>query len=226
LVLSSELKSFLEYHGYASEKVAVVPNGVDASFFSPLVSGKKGLSEKTILYIGSMTRDDGLDILIEAFALLEPRSQLKLVLIGKGPERFKLMQLVKKFGLERNVVFLSFVSHEHMPNFIRDAYITVGPLRQSPINHYTIPTKLLEYFACGKATVSVKVSRDVLIDGFNGFIIEKVSPESVAEKLRILIEDEQLAETLGKNGRQLVLERFDWEKIIDAFEKELEDVKP
>lgn len=223
LVLTSRLRRLLEDQGYTPKSIAVMPHGVDTKLFSPSTSEAQLESGKAILYIGSMRPQYGLDSLIRAFALLKPDTSLKLILIGHGSERSRLIELTRKLGLEKNVDFRSYVPHEALPEVIRKAYVAVGPLRPSLANYYTIPTKALEYFACGKTMVSTEVSEEVLIDGYTGLVLKKTTPESIAQKLSSLIEDKKLTTRMGKNARQLVVEKFDWEKIIDNLEKELKE---
>lgn len=223
-VLTSELRRFLERNGFSPSQVAVVPNGVDTKLFSPRVSKKVPDSGKMILYIGSMTWDDGLDRLIKAFSRVDFSSDPKLVLIGDGQERPHLMELTKKLRLEKRVVFRRYVSHELIPSFISASYLTVGPLTPTPIIHYTIPTKILEYFACGKTTVSCRVSRDVLIPWETGLVVEKSNPESISESLSILLNDEKLTMKMGKKARLLVEKKYDWSRVMDMFEKEIKMV--
>jgi len=223
-VLTSELRRFMQSNGFSYSQVAVVPNGVDTKLFSPIVSEKTHNSGKMILYTGSMTWDDGLDRLIKAFSHVDFSSDPKLVLIGDGPERPHLMELTKKLHLEERVVFHRYVTHELIPSFIRASYLTVGPLNPTPIIHYTIPTKILEYFACGKTTVSCRVSRDILIPWETGLVVEKSNPENISESLTILLNDEKLTTEMGKKARLLVEKKYDWSRVMDTFEKGLKMV--
>lgn len=224
-VLTNSLRNLLLENGYPQEKVTVIPNGVDTATFSPTKSENRSL-EKTILYVGSMMPEDGLSSLVKAFALLQPNKDLNLMLIGDGPERLQLIELVKKLNLEEKVKFHKYVPHKLIHKFINDAYITVGPLCASPINNFTIPTKILEYFACEKPVVSSPLSEDILIDGFTGYALKEITPKNIAEKFTILFEDEKLVAELGRNARQLVLEKFEWERVIDRIEKEIQDFEP
>jgi len=223
-VLTRELKNLLTNKGYSPKSVTVIPHGVDVDVFYPS-SLDEIASKRTILYIGSMTPDDGLEHLIKAFFLLN-QNESNLLMIGDGPQRSQLIELVRKLNLEGNVTFYRYIRHELMPEFIRKAYVTVGPLRLSPINYYTIPTKILEYFASGKPVVSSPVSKDILIDGLNGLVVKKVTPKNILEKLSILMEDEKLATEMGKNARQLVVKSFRWETAINRIEKEIRDLEP
>lgn len=224
LVLTEEIRSLLTENGHLPSKVAVVPNGVDTKIFYPEPSKTDSNLQRSILYIGSIMPEDGVDSLIKAFSLLDKENQLKLVIIGDGPERLHLFGLVKRLNLGKKVTFYRYVRHDLIPEFIRGAYITVGPLRFSPINAFTIPTKILEYFACGKPVVSSPVSKDILRDEFTGFVVKDATPEKIAEKFSVLIEDKELATRMGKNARQLVKHRFDWMRITDLLEKEIEEV--
>ncbi len=226
LVLTRELQNLLQAYRYPSDKVVLSPNGVDTKLFSPPVSKGSCLHKKTLLYVGSMMPEDGLSYLVKAFFLLDQEKELSLTLIGDGPERLRLIELAKKLNLGQKVTFYGHVPYRLIPGFIKESYIGIGPLRLSPINYYTIPTKILEYFACGKPVVSSPVSKDILTDESTGFVVKDVSPRNIAEKLSIMIDDEKLTHDMGKNARQLVVERFDWERIIDQIEEEIRTLEP
>lgn len=224
-VLTTELRNLLLANGYFADRVAVIPNGVDTKIFSPSISKGDSINKKTILYIGSMMPEDGLDCLVKAFSLLNPKKELHLTMIGDGSQRLQLVELVKKLNLERKVTFHRYVPHKLLPGFIRAAYVGIGPLRLSPANYYTIPTKIVEYSACGKPVISSPVSKDVLRDESTGFVVKEVSPKNVAEKLSILLENERLTRDMGKNARQLVIERFEQQRIIDEIEREIQSLE-
>jgi len=226
LVSTRELQNLLQAYGHRPDKVVVSPNGVDTKLFSPPVSKRNCSDKKTLLYIGSMRPQYGLLNLVRAFSLLNQEEQLSLTLIGDGPERLKLIELAKKLDLEQKVIFYRHIPHKLIPQFIRKSYIGIGPLHLSPINYYTIPTKIIEYFACGKPVVSSPVSKDILIDKSTGFVVKDASPKNIAEKLSFMIEDEKLTHDMGKKARQLVVERFDWERIIDQIEDEIRTLEP
>ena len=226
LVLTRELQNLLQVYGHRPDKVVVSPNGVDTKLFSPPASKGNCSDKKTLLYIGNMMPQYGLLNLVKAFSLLNQEKQLSLTFIGDGPERLKLIELARKLDLEQKVTFYRHIPHELIPQFIRESYIGIGPLYLSPINYYTIPTKMIEYFACGKPVVSSPVSKDILIDKSTGFVVKDVSPRNIAEKLSILIEDEKLTHDMGKKARQLVVERFDWARIIDQIDDEIRTLEP
>jgi len=174
------------------------------------------------LYIGTMRPQYGLEYLIKALASLRRLRDLELVLIGDGSERPHLMELTNKLDLGSKVTFHKFVPHDSIPEFIRKSYATLGPLRPCLPNYYTIPTKILEYFACGKTTVSTRVSQDILVNGRTGIVLRSTSVKDIANSILTLVEDEKLTASLGKNARLLIEKNFTWEKTIDILEKEIE----
>lgn len=221
LVTTNELREFLKEKGYSSEKTLVMPHGVDTKLFSPPRQKQETDFKKSFLYVGAMRPQYGLEKLIKASAVLRRTKEFELILIGDGSERPYLMELTRKLKLQSRVVFHKYIPHKLLPKFIRHAYATLGPLRACLPNYYTIPTKILEYFACGKATLSTKVSEDILKDGRTGIVLKSTSVKSITDALVMLMEDEKLTMMLGKNALKLVLEKFDWENIIDQFEKEM-----
>jgi glycosyltransferase involved in cell wall biosynthesis len=226
LVSTTELQNLLQAYGHSPDKVVVSPNGVDTKLFSPPASKGNCSDKKTLLYIGNLIPQYGLLNLVKAFSLLNQEKQLSLTFIGEGPERLKLIELAKKLDLEQKVIFHRHIPHKLIPQFIRESYTGIGPLRVSRINYYTIPTKIVEYFACERPVVSSPVSEDILIDKSAGFVLKDVSPRNIAERLSFMIEHEKLTHDMGKKGRQLVVERFDWEKIIDRIDDEIRTLEP
>lgn len=224
LVLSSELRDFLSKNkSYRLNRIAVVPNGVDITLFHPPKNGEKS-EEKVIIYTGSMFAEDGLDLLIKAFSLLKPKSELRLLLVGDGPERYKLQRMVLKLGLKDYVMFRKYVTHNLIPDIVGASYLGIGPLYPSLVNYFTIPTKILEYFACGVPVISCKVSSDILIDGVTGLSVRNPTSEKIAEKISCLLNDEKLTKKLGASARELVVKKFDWQIIIKSFERQLTEI--
>ncbi|MFX1301670.1 MAG: glycosyltransferase family 4 protein [Promethearchaeota archaeon] len=223
LIQTKELKHILERSHHSPDRIVIFPHGVDTNLFSPSTKATPS-ANRTILYIGAMRPQYGLDRLIKAFALLTPKGNLRLTLVGDGPERTRLAELARKLGVEEKVDFRGYIAHDRLPEVIRNAYIAVGPLLPTPANYYTISTKVLEYFACGKTVVSTRLSRDILVHGHTGLVVKAPLPKVIAEVLSNLIGDETLTTRLANNARRLAAEKFDWEKIIDKLEKELEDV--
>jgi len=229
LVVSSELKDFLiKNEFYDPNKIGVSPNGVDTMKFSPNAKKidllkKKFSCEKIILYLGSMQPDDHLTLLIEAIpAIIREFRYLKVILIGGGTELSKLKRLTIKKGVKNNVVFLKKMPHKYMPQIIAEADICIGPLRPSYDNFYAIPMKILEYMACGKPVISAKLSKDILVDDITGLVLKKYTPKELTNKIEMILTDDGLARKLGKKARELVVMKFDWNKIVSRLEKDLE----
>lgn len=224
LVHCHELQHFLVREaGFSTDKISLNPNGVDMKLFKR-ANGNKETKEKVILYIGSMFAEDGLDVLIKGFALLRPNPWLRLVLIGDGPDKGRLKEMVTAAGLVDQVSFQSNVPHDLMPDIIKSSYVAIGPLHSTIENYFAIPTKILEYFACGVPVISCKVSSDVLVDNYTGLVLSNPTPKEVAERISLLASNEELAKRLGSQAHEVIVNKFQWDVVINSLENELEEV--
>lgn len=198
--------------------VFVVPNGVDLQKFSTYggsaVGGKsksekvKTDEEKTIITVSRLVRKNGIDILIKAVSHLT--SRISLLIVGDGKERKKLEKLAKKLGIENRIRFLGNLPHGEIPKYLSQTNIFVRPSRSEGLG-----SAFLEAMALGLPVIGSSAGGipDFLKDGETGLICEKENSEDLAEKIKILLEDENLRLKLARNGRKLVEEKYNWDTI-------------
>jgi glycosyltransferase involved in cell wall biosynthesis len=111
----------------------VVPNGIDLSVFqeanAQLIREKFGWGEeRLLLFVGRLTIEKNLQFLLESFALVSKTlPDVRLVLVGDGPERRPLMERARELGLEKSVHFAGWVAHDQVPGFYRAADLFVMP---------------------------------------------------------------------------------------------------
>ncbi|TET25316.1 MAG: glycosyltransferase WbuB [Candidatus Bathyarchaeum sp.] len=230
-VVSEPLKfRVIETHGVEKEKVFVFPNGVDVrAFRTGIASGclRSSLgveNKKVILFIGGITEDRGLALLVKALPKIVVKNQHVIVLIvGEGPQKFDLKKLAENMGVERFVKFIPPVSHEEIPRYISAADVTVGPLVARSDTFGSVPRKVLEYMACAKPVVVcyASVSRDLIIDGCNGFLIHPGETEELASVILKIISHPSLVAEVGQNARENVEKLYDWDIVMNNFEKVL-----
>ena len=90
----------------------------------------------------------GLDILFDALPkVIEEIPEMKLVLLGEGPERGKLQKIVKDKKLEKNIKFVGWVDRNEIPEYLSKSSIGIGPLRSTTVTKNALPIKILEYMA-------------------------------------------------------------------------------
>lgn len=211
-----EVKALVQRYKVPSKKIIVIPNGVDEKRFNTLpVSNSSWLEEwsdkKTILSGGVLARWKGFDYLIHAMRLVvKERDDARLLISGGGPDRVRLQTLVASLKLEEHVKFLGRLERKHILTLHSLSYMYVLP------SIYDVcPTSVLEAMASGKPVIvtSQGGQRELVIDGKSGFIVQPRNTEALAKAILTLLSDEELALSMGKRSRQVVLQSFTWDKI-------------
>ena len=208
------------------EDTQVIPMGVDTNIFSrsdkiDIIRKKYGFDGNVLLFVGRLIRVKGVYYLIKALPkVLKQHPKTKLLIVGSGSEKRRLMQLSAELEIINRVVFIDEVLQEDLIPLYSIAHILVLP----SIIDVTGETEglgvvLLEAMACRVPVVGSDVGgiRDVIIDGETGLFSEQKNSDSLAEKIISLLSDEQLRKKVIENGFNLVKEKFTWEAISDRF---------
>ena len=205
------------------EKVVVIPNGIDLNEFS-LRSSKEesrrklnfNVSEKIVLFVGGLEPRKAPDILIKAISKvvrIVPNS--KLVIVGSGSMENMLKNLTRQLKISKLVRFAGFVKNNEKALYYRSADVFVLP---SLYEIFGIVN--LEAMACGVPIVASKIGGipDVVKDGENGLLVSPGDSEALADAIIYLLENEDVREEMGDNGRKKV-EGYSWDKIAEETEK-------
>ncbi len=237
--ITQALKDILVERGVQESKIRVLPNAVDASKFNitkkdKVLEKELGFKDKLVIgYIGSFVDYEGLDILLEACALLkESHGDLfKLLLVGDGDVMQQLRRTVQFLQLEEHVVFTGRVSHEEVQRYY--TLIDVAPLPRKGLQVCELisPLKPFEAMASGKVLVtsSVQALAEIVDDGNTGLIFEKDNAKDLAAKLELVLTDADLRKRIGENANKWVQENHSWDviskRVTDIYDKILEENK-
>ena len=204
----AEAKHYEEF-GVPSERIRIVPNGIDLERFSPRASmspltSESGPGSDSIGYVGRLDPIKGLLTLLKAFetiSLKTPGCKLTLV----GPDfgmRRTLMSVVDRRRLS-GVTFLGPVSYDRLPDIYRALDVVVTP---SLFEIFGMSS--LEAMACGKPVVSTRVGgmSDLIQEGYNGYLVESEDDEALASRVNYLLQHKDSARRLGENARKKALE--------------------
>jgi N-acetyl-alpha-D-glucosaminyl L-malate synthase BshA len=204
----------------------VVPMGVDTNLFSrskkvDVIRKKYKIDGNVLLFVGRLIRVKGVYYLIKAFPkVLKRHPKTKLLIVGSGPEKRRLIQLCVELEIINSVVFINEVLQEDLIPLYSIANILVLP----SIIDVTGETEglgvvLLEAMACGVPVIGSDIGgiKDIIIDGETGLLSKQKNSDSLAEKIIKLLSDEQLRKKVIENGFKLVKEKFTWEAISDRF---------
>lgn len=234
-VVSEEMKNYLVSKLKLNKnKICIVEDGVDIKAFDYHTSGSDirtqlGLTEKnpTLIFHGDIKYDDGLDILLDALSIaLKKRPDIKLLVLGGGGAYFnKLKNTFKSLPLKHNVIYLGWIPYDLVSKYIGAADIGIMPIRSTLNHNLYLSFKLFEYWAMSKPVIVTKLKAisSIFKNGKTGIIIPNENPQKLAEAILNLTKNKRRAKKMGDNGRKLVEEKFNWEKIftkeVDVYKK-------
>lgn len=196
----------------SEEEVVVIPNGIDTEQFSPRVKPSLNLDGKIVLACGRLVAVKGFDLLIMAAKkVLAEHPSVKFVIVGSGRERRNLVELSRKLGVEKNVVFLGEVPREKLPSIFASSYLVVVPSRKEAASRI-----ILEAMASGKPVVASRTGglQEFLSDGTWGLFFEPGNHEDLGTKISLLLSDEKMAKEMGRRGRREA-EKYSWRHIAE-----------
>ena len=194
--------------GVPEKKIVVINNGVDTKTFKPVM--KKG-NKKTILWVGRYVHGKGVDILIDGFSIFsKSHPDYRLLMIGKGPLKSEIEELVFSNDLGERVEFIESVANEAMSEVYADSDVFILTSYEEGV-----PRSILEAMSCGIPIVSTSLPQlqDIVKD--SGILVPPGNAVAVSDALRMLADDEELREGMGKNGRKRAESDFSWENTVD-----------
>ena len=197
--------------GYRGRFQVIPQFGVDTNLFVPPASRDEGRA----FVIGSANRrlvpEKGVDTLLQALAKLP--GIWRAVIAGEGPEKQKLIQLTRKLGLEERVTFEGAVSSTEMPRFLQQLDVLVLSSRTLPNWKEQFGRILIEAMACEVAVVGSNSGEIPNVIGQAGLTFSEDDVPALFQQLHSLISSKPLRDSLGKQGRQRVLENYTQSKI-------------
>jgi len=216
--------------GVPVDKIAIIPNGIDLSEYADLpprgtFKEKFGIddNEKIVLYLGRIHKLKGIDFLIKAYSCLVKNDVKDSKLVIAGPDDGYLNQareLARSSGISSSVLFLGFVTERDKVSAYVDSAVVVYLGQFEPFGLVS-----LEAAVFGKPVLiasGTPMSRTIKNGNF-GFSVDYGDTTSLAESLKMLLKNEDLAHAMGKRWRRHVKNNFDWKTIVSKIEAIYED---
>ncbi len=214
-----------KFLGDYRDKIEVIPNGINLEEFN-IKHGKAECrnkldlpcDKKIILFFGNIVAYKGPHILLKAF--LKVKSQfkdVKLVFAGRGEMQEELKKLAADLGVKDDIIFTGYVDEKLKPFYYRSADIFCLP---SITMAEAFGIVNLEAMACGVPVISSKLGGipDVVIDKKTGLLVKPEDEEALAESIIFLLENEDISQKMGKNGKKKV-EEYSWRKIAEKTQE-------
>jgi len=166
-----------------------------------------------LIYIGNLAKIRGINQIICAISLVNSEKELKLTLCGKfHPPEYE--QEINNCGGFRKVNYLGWIDPKEIPRLLENS--SVGLVCLHPIPNYlvSLPLKLFEYMAAGIPLIASNFPLwKQIVEGNNcGICVNPLKPEEIVGAIETLMDNPDLCEVMGKNGRRAVLEKYNWEK--------------
>lgn len=192
--------------------VELHPNGVDnARFTLPRSESLR----PSLLYVGGLECDCGLDAVLRALPLLTPHASLSVG--GDGPAMNLFRRLADRLGVSRRVVWHGRVSAVSTPQLLSTAWIGVATFPPTGWNQYAFHLKILEYMAAGLPFVTTPVGDGALLASETGAgLVSQSHPETLAACIACLIDDADRRASMSVAGRAAAA-RYDWDLIGPRF---------
>lgn len=175
-----------------------------------------------ILFVGRLVERKGGDDLIRAFLIVsESIPGSKLVFVGDGPERERLIELVKRLNLGNDVEFRGALTGQSLHDAYEESSVVVLPSKHVEEDSQIegLGLTLIEGSMHGKPLVGTRHGGipDVIEDGVNGFLVPENNPTMLAEAILRIVSNEELARRLGGSALEIARKRFNWGAATDRL---------
>lgn len=221
------LRKDIVARGIPADKVTVIPNAVDIDKFAlggsadQALKDKLGLSGSRLIgFIGSFYAYEGLDVLLRAVPKLSARMpDLRVLLVGGGPQDAQLRQLAKDLKIEDKVVFTGRVPHDQVNKYYDLLDVLVYPRLPMRLTDLVTPLKPLEAMAQGRILAASDVGGhlELIADGKTGVLFRANDTDSLVEKVATLLESQQKWPELRQAGRNYVETERNWPVSVARY---------
>jgi phosphatidylinositol alpha-1,6-mannosyltransferase len=204
-----------------SKLIKIAP-GIDVDHFQPSEKStdlihKLNISNRPVIVsVGRLVHRKGQDKLIVAMSqVIKDFPTAVLLLVGEGPIKYMLQKLVQHHSLEKNVVFAGRVQLDELPRYIQLGQIFAMPARDRffGLEVEGLGIVYLEASACALPVIvgNSGGAPDAVISEKTGLIVDGTSPDQIANSIKSLLQQPELAKSYGSAGREWVVNEWRWE---------------
>lgn len=195
----------LDYFGQIANKIDIDPEQ----------------KEIKLIYVGGLTSIRGIKEIIKSLGFIKNK-KAKLIIVGKFQEE-RLKEKLKTMTEWQKVIFKGWLSQKEAYKEMQSANIGLICFLPAPNHMYSIPNKLFEYMAAGIPVVASDfyLLRKVVEGNDCGICVNPQNPKEIAKAINYLIEHPEEAKKMGENGRDVVLNKYNWQceskRLLDIY---------
>ncbi|TSC59874.1 MAG: glycosyl transferase group 1 [Parcubacteria group bacterium LiPW_15] len=190
------------------KKIRIYPVGSDEDIFFPRDAGGGGREVLKIFCVASFYPLHGIETIVAAAKILASKIDLKITILGSGPEKDEIIKLVRKDD-PGNLIFLDSVPAERLPEIMAKADICLGHFGDTEQAGMVVPFKVWDAAAMGKPVItrySAPAAR-IFTDGENIVFCRPADPKDLADAIIKLSENQALRKKIAENGRDVFLKK-------------------
>jgi glycosyltransferase involved in cell wall biosynthesis len=205
--------------------IEVIPNGVDFGLFKKeyshpeieSVQKELGLSDqdKVLITTSRLVKKNAVGDIITSLTHLS--ENIKLLVIGIGPLESELKAQAKDLGLETRIIFAGLKKYEDIPKYLATSDIFIRPSLSEGMGN-----SFIEAMAAGVPVIATPVGGipDFLKEGETGLFCEVQNPQSIAEKVQMILDNPELNADLVKKAQKFIEGKYEWNTVaVDMKDK-------
>lgn len=227
ICVSEILKGYLTGRGAVADKIQVIPNGVDASLFTPrprdtVLLSHLGISGKRVVgFVGTFQFFAPLSCFLRVMeSVCERVPDAVFLFVGSGEPVAAIQDEAGRRGIGDRLCFVGPVEHLEVPGYLSIMDVAVCPYRGDYL-FYGSALKPLEYMAAGKALVAPALGqiKELVHDGFNGILHAWDDHQAMSDAVVRLLEDSEMRAWLGANARKTIEQGWTWDIQTQRMER-------
>jgi len=216
-------REIMKFYGIPENKITLIPNGVNTNKFKPdkkkriKFRKKFGVSQRDIvlLFVGRNLKRKGLKYVIKALHIIK-NNKIKLVVCGGDDKEHR--NLVNKLKENKRVMFVGDVKNI-------DEYYVMADMFVFPTFYEGFSFATLQAASSGLPVIATIANgtEDLIENGKNGYLLKTRKPEVIANKIKLLVKNNNLRKKMSRRAREIAVKKFSWsvvaKQILNVFEK-------
>jgi glycosyltransferase involved in cell wall biosynthesis len=211
--ISQSVRRSLVPLGVTPDKIEVCPTPIRTHLIDSSPRKPDRLSGQRLLNVGYLCRQKGLEVLLQAMArLVDLGHNPNLTLVGDGPARPELELLTDRLGIRSRVNFVGHVPQHSLTPFYRDCDVFVLPTRYEGLGRVLVEAALA---GAPIVTTAIGPTSEAVLPGETALLVPPNDAFALAAAIGTLLDQPQLARSMGEKGRNFAKKQFDYEKMMD-----------
>ncbi|HDN73472.1 MAG TPA: glycosyltransferase family 1 protein [Archaeoglobus sp.] len=222
-----QAKEISEKFEVSEDKFIYIPDGVEIEFIEESIKKSEvskedlgiGDADIVLVNVNRLVKNKGVIYLIDALGILNKCLDVRLILIGSGPEENRIKMRLKELGIEQKVLHF-----RNIPDEKKFQLISLADISVTPTLFEGLPIVILEAMACGKPVIASNVTEvpQVVNHGVNGFLVPPRDPEAIAKAVLEIYKND-LIEKMGRESKKIA-RNYDWDIIAKMAIRKYEEL--